>query len=274
MRVFLAQTKPTLGNVEKNLNQMITIIKDQIGKSDIVVFPELSLTGYLLEEMVFDVAIESVPKELLELSREISIIFGAVELGKDMFHYNSAFYLEDGEIKHIHRKVYPPTYGLFDERRYFKAGEKIEAFNTKFGRVGILICEDVFHQSSTYILGQDGAEVVFIIANSPARLSSKGLGIKNGWDAICSSAALTNSYFVIRVNRVGIEDGVSFWGGSAVFSPSGEKLVELQEFEEGWGIEKIDRKEIIKERFSSNSIKDENVSLVLKELKRIEKVKN
>lgn len=274
MRVFLAQTKPTLGNVEKNLNQMTTIIKDQIGKSDIVVFPELSLTGYLLEEMVFDVAIESVPKELLELSKKISIIFGAVELGKDMFHYNSAFYLEDGEIKHIHRKVYPPTYGLFDERRYFKAGERIEAFNTKFGRVGILICEDAFHQSSTYVLGQDGAEVVFMIANSPARLSSKGLGIKDGWDAICSSAALTNNYYIVRVNRVGIEDGVNFWGGSAVFSPSGEKLIELQEFEESWGKVELNRKNIIKERFSSSSIKDENVDLVLKELKRIKRIKN
>lgn len=268
MKIAIGQIKPTLGNIEKNIEKMVKEIKKEIGKSDVIIFPELSLTGYLLEEMVFDVAIDSVPKELLELSKEISIIFGAVELGKDLYHYNSAFYLEDGEVKHIHRKVYLPTYGMFDEGRYFRKGEKIEAFETKFGRVGILICEDAFHQSTTFLLGQDGAEVVYVLTNSPLRVG-KEIVIKRTWESILLSSALTNSYYIVMANRVGVEDGVTYWGGSMAYSPLGDKLIEFSLTEEETKRIEVVRKEIIKSRFESSSIKDENLELVKKEIDRI-----
>ncbi len=120
IKVNIAQIKPTLGNVNKNLEIMIKNIEKAISENaDLVVFPELSLTGYLVKDMVPNVAIKknSIPKELLELSKKISIIFGAVEEDEDFRFYNSAFYLEDGELKHVHKKVYLPTYGLFDEFR-------------------------------------------------------------------------------------------------------------------------------------------------------------
>ncbi|MGL5936886.1 MAG: nitrilase-related carbon-nitrogen hydrolase, partial [Cetobacterium sp.] len=231
MKVFLAQMKPILGDTEKNLKKIVDIVEKEIEKgTEVVVFPELSLTGYLLEEMVYDVALDKVPDILLELSKKISIIVGAVELSEDLYHYNTAFYLEDGEIKHKHRKVYLPTYGLFDEGRYFKEGENIRAFNTKFGRVGILICEDIFHQSSSYILGQDGAQTIFVIANSPTRLSNKGLEISNLWESICKTTAASNGCFVVMVNRVGVEDGVNFWGGSFAINPSGDTIEKMEYF--------------------------------------------
>lgn len=272
MNVFLAQTKPCLGNVEKNLKGMVEIIKAQIEKgSDLVIFPELSLTGYLLEDLVFDVAIENVPKILLDLSKEISIIFGAVELGEDLYHYNTAYYLEDGQVKHKHRKVYLPTYGLFDEDRYFKEGDRIRAFNTKFGRVGMLICEDAFHQSSSYILGQDGAETIFILTNSPTRTTNNGLEINDLWESICKSIAVGNSCNVVMVNRVGIEDGVSFWGGSFVVLPSGAIEKKLNLLVEDGAVVILDRKELIKVRFASGSSKNEKIDLLLSELIRIKK---
>lgn len=272
MKVFLAQTKPFLGNVEKNLEIMVKILEEQIDQgNDVVIFPELSLTGYLLEEMVYDVAIKSVPEILLELSKRISIVFGAVELGEDLYHYNTAFYLEDGDLKHKHRKIYLPTYGLFDEGRYFKEGGEIKAFDTKFGRVGMLICEDIFHQSTPFILGQDGAHYIFVIANSPLRISDQGILIENDWKALCKSSSISNGVYTIMANRVGVEDGVSFWGGSLVVSPSGEVIKQLKLCEEDGDVVKIDEKEIIKVRFASGSCKNEKIDLVLKELKRINK---
>ena len=272
MNIFLAQMKPTLGNVERNLKKIVEITEKEIEKNtEIIIFPELSLTGYLLEEMVYDVAIEKVPEVLLELSKKISIVFGAVELGEDLYHYNTAFYLEDGDIKHKHRKIYLPTYGLFDEGRYFKEGDKVRAFDTKFGRVGMLICEDIFHQSNPYILCQDGAQVIFVIANSPTRLMSKGLEIEKIWESICKTTAISNSCFVIAVNRVGIEDGVNFWGGSFAVSPFGDILEKLEQFEEDGKNLAIDKKEIVKVRFASGSCKNEKIDLVLNELQRIKK---
>ena len=272
MNVFLAQMKPILGDTEKNLKKIVEIVEEQIGKgTEIVVFPELSLTGYLLEEMVYDVAIDKVPEILLELSKKNSIIFGAVELGEDLYHYNTAFYLEDGEIKHRHRKIYLPTYGLFDEGRYFKEGDSVRAFDTKFGRVGMLICEDIFHQSNPYILGQDGAHTIFIIANSPTRLTDKGLEIESVWESICRTTAISNGCFTVVVNRVGVEDGVNFWGGSFAISPSGDVLKKLKQFEEDGQEVSIDKKEIVKVRFASGSCKNEKIDLVLNELRRIKK---
>ncbi|MGL5982160.1 MAG: nitrilase-related carbon-nitrogen hydrolase [Cetobacterium sp.] len=272
MNVFLAQTKPVLGDTQKNLNKMVEIIEKEIDKgTDLIMFPELSLTGYLLEEMVYDVAINKVPEILLELSKKISIIFGAVELGQDLYHYNSAFYLEDGELKHTHRKVYLPTYGLFDEGRYFKEGESVRAFNTKFGRVGMLICEDAFHQSTSYILGQDGAQIIFVIVNSPTRFTNKGLEIGTAWEAVCKTTSMSNACYTLMVNRVGVEDGVNFWGGSLVVDPSGDTIKKLKHFEVDGENVLINKKELIKVRFASGSSKNEKIDLVLNELTRIKK---
>ena len=269
MKIFLAQIKPYLGNVSKNLELMIEVIKKQIEeKNEVVIFPELSLTGYLLEEMVYDVAISKVPDELLELSKDISIVFGAVELGKDYYYYNSAFYLEDGEVKHIHRKIYLPTYGLFDEGRYFKEGNRIRAFETKYGKVGMLICEDVFHLTSSYILSEDGANIVYVLANSPLRMSDKGLEIKNIWESIGKASVVSNTNFWIVSNRVGVEDGVTFWGGSFAINPTGEIIKKLKVLEEDGATVSIEFKELSKAR-ATGSGKNVKLDLVLNELNRI-----
>lgn len=266
--VYMSQIKPRLLDVEGN----IEILKDEIlcaieKESNIIIFPELALTGYLMEEGTYDIAIEEIPKEILDLSYKISIIFGAVELAEDMFYYNTAYFLEDGVIKSKHRKLYPPTYGLFDERRYFKAGENIECIESKYGKYGLLICEDIFHQSSTYILGQKNIECLFVIANSPTRIDNEGISIKEQWEALCRASSITNNYYTVMVNRVGVEDGVSFWGGSMAFSPNGNKLISLKENIEDNGVINISKKEIIRAK-SYSSLKDENKEMVKKILNR------
>ncbi|MGL4534020.1 MAG: nitrilase-related carbon-nitrogen hydrolase, partial [Fusobacteriaceae bacterium] len=258
--------------IEKNLIKMSEIIeKAIIEKAEIVVFPELSLTGYLLEDLVGEVYIQNVPEKLLKLSEKIAIIFGAIELGKDNYTYNTAYYLEDGEVKGKHRKVYLPTYGLFDEGRYVKPGNKIRAFDTKFGKFGILICEDAWHQSSGFILSQDGAEKIFILVNSPARGFGKKLEIEKEWNSLIHSIAITNVVNVIMCNRVGVEDGVSYWGGSTIISPSGKMIYKEELFKEKEMLVEIDESEIRRARLKSPVGKNENLSIVISELKRIEK---
>lgn len=271
MKVYIGQIKPTLGNVEKNLNMMLEVIDKAIAeKNDIVVFPELSLTGYSLEDIVFDVAIKEVPSVLLEKSKEIGIIFGAVELGEEEYPYNTAYYLEDGKVVHNHRKVYLPTYGAYQEGRNFMAGDKVRAFDTKFGRLGILICEDVWHQSTQYILAQDGAKYVFILFNSPAVVGKRKEELSEGWKTIIKTNSLLNGVYSVAVNRVGVEDGIAFFGNSFVVAPNGEIVAEGEYLKEDSFTCELREEEIRRARFKAPMFKTENLNLTKKEIERIE----
>ncbi len=270
MKVCLAQMKPCLGDTYKNLEIMkIWIEKGIEEKVDLIVFPELSLTGNMLEELVCDVAIKKVPEELIELSKKISIIFGAVELGEDSYIYNSAFYLENGELVNTYRKVYLPTYGMNDEGRYFKAGNNLSSFDTKFGKIGLLMGEDLKHQTSPFILAQDGATRVFILSNNAVCGIEKNIELGRDLDAMALSAAIANRIFIASVNRVGVEDGVSFYGKSKVFAPTGEILYEGKLLEEECILVDLSQDYIRRARVSNPIAKGENLALVLKELKRI-----
>ena len=274
MKVYIGQIKPTLGNVERNLNIMLEVIDKAIAeKNDIVVFPELSLTGYSMEDIVFDVAIKDVPKILLEKSKEIGIVFGAVELGEEEYPYNTAYYLEDGKVLHKHRKVYLPDYGPYYEGRYFMAGNKFRAFETKYGKIGILICEDVWHQSAQYILAQDGAKYVFILFNSPAVVGKKKEELSEGWKTIVKSNSLLNGVYSVAVNRAGVEDGTTFFGNSFVVAPNGEIVAEGKYLQEDGFACELKEEEIRRARFKAPMFKTENLNLTKREIERIENKK-
>lgn len=271
MKVYIGQIKPTLGNVEKNLNMMLEVIDKAIAeKNDIVVFPELSLTGYSMEDIVFDVAIKEVPNVLLEKSKEISIVFGAVELGEEEYPYNTAYYLEDGKVVHKHRKVYLPTYGVYQEGRNFMAGNKFRAFDSKFGRMGILICEDVWHQSPQYLLAQDGAKYVFILFNSPAVVGKRKEELSEGWKTIVKANSLLNGVYSVAVNRVGVEDGITFFGNSFVVDPNGQIVAEGKYLNEDGFVCELDENVLRRARFKAPMFKTENLNLTKKEIERIE----
>ncbi len=274
MKAAIAQIKPTLGNIEKNIEIMLEEIEKAIEKNmDLIVFPELALSGYLLEEMVYDVCV-NVPEKLMKASNRISILFGGVEKGQDNYIYNSAFYLEDGRLSHTHRKVYLPTYGMFFEGRYFKTGDRFRAFDTKHGRLGVLICEDAWHQSASYILSQDGADYMFCLVNSPARGFENGVdSVAKDWESISYLiSSMTGSYFVL-VNRVGVEDGLTFWGGSEVVSPTGKILAKGSYFDAETLYVELHEREIRRARFASPVLKNEDIDLTIRELKRIQKKK-
>ena len=193
--VALAQIKPKLGCVADNLALVEAAVERGIREgAGLVLFPELALTGYFLKDLVPDVALPLDASEigrLRELSRHIDIAVGLVEGTSDYLFYNTALYLEEGEIRHRHRKVYLPTYGLFDEQRYLARGDRFRAFDSRFGRLGLVICEDLWHLSASYILAMDGATTLVCLSSSPGRGLGSGteLGSTVAWQRLNATVA-------------------------------------------------------------------------------------
>jgi predicted amidohydrolase len=275
--VALAQIKPKLGCLADNMALVEAAIEKGIAEgAQLVVFPELALTGYFLKDLVPEVAIGlDAPQigRLKVLSRRISIAIGLVEVTADYRFFNTALYLEDGELRHLHRKVYLPTYGLFDEQRYLAKGERFRAFDTRFGRFGMLICEDMWHLSAPYILAMDGATTLICLSSSPGRgiSGAEGLGSAAAWQRLTSTTAMFLNCRVFYCNRVGYEDGINFWGGSEAIAPSGEVTDRGSLLEEDFVLAKVEEGALRRERIFSPMMRDENLGVTMKELKRIDR---
>jgi len=267
MKVHIAQIKPMLGNVEKNAEKHFEIIKNAVDAGcDLVVFPELSLTGYYLLDLVYDVAMDQTHKiyqKFLALSEKIAIVFGYVEESADRRFYNAAAFIHKGKTLHTHRKVYLPDYTLFEEGRYFAAGNNFEAFDTEFGKFGLLICEDAFHMSALYILSQSGVQNIIVLSNSPARGNlEEGHDAANAWQTSNRYIAGVLTVNLIYVNRVGVEDGVSFWGGSEAYNPRGKRLIGMEMFKEDFGCVDIDMKTVRTARIETPFLRDEKTYIL------------
>jgi len=276
LTIALAQINTQLGNPEANLDKHLACLRDaRQNGADLILFPELSLTGYALQDLVPSVATSTVRENpvfsrLLKESLEIDIVVGFVN--EDIRHrfYIAAAYLSKGEIVHIHNKVYLPTYGLFDEKRFFSPGDRFRAFDTRWGRVGILICEDFWHASSPYLLWQDGADILLMTSASPGRgVTDEQLGSAKWVETINQTYAGLFTCFVAHTNRVGFEDGLNFWGGSTVFDPDGKLVVKAQNDIETLTYAHLDLAQLRRTRSRLPLLRDERPEIVLRELERI-----
>jgi predicted amidohydrolase len=276
----LAQIDSRVGNVKANLEHHLECIDTAIAQgAQLILFPELSLTGYTLRDLAWDVALDPynspVFASLKEKSKKISIVVGFVESARNHALYNSAAFLEDGEIRFIHRKIYPPTYGMFEEGRYFSPGTSLRAFDSKLGRFGILICEDLWHISLPYLLAADGAEAICVLTASPTRLGGESKILDNqvvNHEHHRTYARLLNIYILFS-NRVGFEDGVNFWGGSAVTAPDGATIKTAQILSEEIIYAPLHSLEVQRARRFSRHFLDERTELVLETLQRLLKSK-
>jgi len=275
--IALAQIDSVLGHPEKNVEVHCAYAERALkAGADMVVFPELSLTGYTIRDMNWDLAVRpsdppAVYKPLLEISRRIPVLAGGVEEGERFGIYNSAFLFEDGAVRVVHRKTYPPTYGMFEEMRYFSRGESVRAVDTKIGRIGVLVCEDLWHLSLPYLLAMDGATAIISLTASPTRLGgdTETLRAQRVNEENHKAYARLLSVYVVFCNRVGFEDGVNFWGGSEVVGPSGEPVVTGKVFEPDLLLAKLDENEVRRARRFSRHLLDEDPGLVQRELRRI-----
>lgn len=277
VKLALAQINTTLGVVEKNLEKHLARIREAVdGGADLVIFPELSLTGYALQDLVPAVAHKPIPedpvfKELLAASRNIDITVGFVEEDVRSRFFISSAYLSQEKVAHVHRKVYLPTYGLFDEGRFFAWGDLTSAFDTRFGRAGILICEDFWHISPPYLLWLDGADLFLFMSASPGRglTSAPQLSTAHWVESINRAYASIFTSFVVHCNRVGFEDGLHFWGGSTIYNPDGNLLAKAPLEEESLTICELNLNDLHHTRARLPLLRDERTALVQRELNRI-----
>lgn len=277
LKLALAQINPKLGDVQANLDLHLRTVSEAAEQGvELLVFPELSLTGYRLRDLAFEVAIRPTPtdavfKHLLDASRDMDLVVGFVETDRRQKFYISAAYLSRGELLHVHRKVYLPTYGMFDEGRYFAWGDAVRAFDTRFGRVGILICEDFWHVSPPYLLWLDGADILILTSSSPGRglASEQKIGSARWVEHINQAYASIFTNFVVHTNRTGFEDGVNYWGGSAAFDPEGVLLAQGPYYEEALVTTRLDLNQLRRTRIRLPLLRDERVELTTRELNRI-----
>lgn len=273
----LAQTYPKLGDVQANLDTHLRMIERASEQSvDLLVFPELSLTGYQVQDLVPEVAIHAEANDpvfgrLLDASHALDFCFGFVHQDARNRFYITSAYLSQGECLHLHHKIYLPTYAMFDEARYFDQGEAVRAFDTRFGRVGMLICEDFWHMSPPYLLWLDGADILLMMSASPSRgLDASDRMLSSRWVELVNRAyASIFTNYVVHCNRVGFEDGKNFWGGSLVVGPDGDMLAQAPYFDESLITCTIDLNQLHRTRSRLPLLRDERPHLIQRELARI-----
>jgi predicted amidohydrolase len=278
LRIALAQIAPRLGHLDENLARHRELIAEaRDGAVDLVVFPELGLTGYLLQDLAAEVAMRLDDPRLTDLvarTEGLSAVVSFVEESPDHRLFIAAALLEDGRIRHVHRKLYLPTYGLFDERRFFGAGDMLRAVPSRLGLgLGIGICEDFWHLSVPQVLALDGAQILVNVSSSPGRdlaaTNEAGLGTATSWWTLMRTYAQLTTSVVVFVNRVGVEESISFWGGSQVIDPSGRVALNAPMFDEGLFVVDVESGDIRRERIALPLLRDERPELIVREFERI-----
>jgi predicted amidohydrolase len=278
LRIALAQLAPELGLLEANLaRHRELLVEARAAGAGLVVFPELGLTGYHLQDLAAEVAMAVDDPRLVELASEtagFSAVVSFVEESTEHRLFIAAALLEDGAVRHVQRKLYLPTYGLFDERRFFAAGDALRATRSRLGvGVGLAICEDFWHLGVPALLALDGAQVLVNVASSPGRdvaaVNAGGLGTAVSWRTLLRTYAQLTTSIVVFCNRVGVDESVSFWGGSMVLGPTGDVLVEAPLYEEALIFADVELGDIRRERIGLPLLRDERPELMVRELGRI-----
>jgi predicted amidohydrolase len=283
-RVSIQQTNPRLGDLRANLADHLARIETAEREgAQLVLFPELTLTGYFLKDQVSEVALElDAPEiaQLVEKSRRISIAVGFVEKTHEGRFTNSLAFLEGGAVLGVHHKVHLVAYGVFDETRDFAAGESFRVVESKLGRFGPLLCEDFWHAPSAYAHFMNDADALLVASASPLRgvasvpaaggaaVRSSGLASQRAWEILLRATAILYRTWVVFASRVGWEDGVGFGGESAVIDPFGELVSRIEALEPGSLLSRIDAATLRRARVETPLRRDEKPWILASELAR------
>jgi predicted amidohydrolase len=268
VRVALAQVEPALGDVSGNARRSHDLVQRARSEgADLVVLPELMLTGYSLGRVSEDVSRSIDDSEIVDLASEadgLGCVVGFAEAGR-VHTYNSAAYLERGEVRHVHRKLYLPTYDIWEERKHFTPGNAMRAFDTDIGRLAVLLCSDAWQPALAVLAVQDGARVLIVPANSTGRRPA----IENEWRDINRFYARMLETYVVFVNRVGVEGELDFWGGSHVYDPWGELVAEAPAGEPAFVTVELDLASVRRRRREMPLVKEARLALLSRELERL-----
>jgi len=275
MRISLAQADSTLGDVDANLERAQEIVSRAVDESsELVVFPELFLSGYSIGDIDADLSLRPDDPRIGKLSRQAGragLLIGFVEAGPPGPHtYNSTAYYEDGRLVHLHRKLYLPAYAPFEERNHFSPGPTLRAFPVRQEtRMAVLLCNDAWQPQLAFLATQDGAQVLLVPAASAQSRFPEHYNSHDYWYDITRFYGRMFQLFVVFVNRVGIEGGLRFWGGSHVIDPWGNVLAEAPAVEEHLLTVDIDLAEVRRRRRQVPLVKEARLGLIQREIGRL-----
>ena len=245
LKIALAQISCKRADKTSNIEKMKAYAeKAKKEGAELVIFPELSLTDYLVRDLIYELA-EPIPGPSVEKMTEIAkqnkiyIVFGMPEMSKkaESVIYNTAVLVGPEGYIGKYRKMHLPTHSVFEEKRYFRQGYETPVFETKIGRIGLMICYDVFFPEVSRALKLNGAQLIVCISASPAVR-------RKFFEILTAARAIENNVFLAYVNLVGIEDGLQFWGGSRIISPSGSIIAKAKYDEEDLVVGEIDFKDV------------------------------
>ena len=241
IKLALAQISSKRENKNENLGKIEALtINAKEQAADLVIFPEMSLTGYVVRDQIYELA-ETIPgpstKRIENIAKKtgVHIIFGMPELSEKAKAtiFNTAVFVGPEGLIGKYRKMYLPTHSVFEEKRYFRPGYQTASFNTALGNIGLCICYDLFFPEVCRLTRLKGAQLIVAISASPAVRRSY-------FEILTAARALENTAFLAYVNLVGVEDGLQFWGGSRLISPTGDILAKAKYDEEDFVICEVD----------------------------------
>jgi len=277
IRLRIEQFAPALADPESNLARIAAAQADA-GRDgiDLLVTPELSLTGYDLRDRTHAVATPLGNEPFPGLAAGPDVVLGIVEQDDRFVPFNTAVHLRAGRVLHRHRKVYLPTYGMFDEARYFGAGDRVRAYDAGEGwRVGLLVCEDLWHPGLAYLLAVAGANLMIVQSAAAGRGSWEGaddggrFASRATWEHLACAAAAAYGVYVVLANRVGVEAGCVFAGGSLVVGPDGAVEARADDRDEERLSATLELDRVARARRPFAHARDEDPHLTRRELDRL-----
>jgi N-carbamoylputrescine amidase len=269
----MAQVDVVLGDIDANVERAERVIVEAVAQgTDLIVFPELHITGYNIGVVDTDLSIAPDDDRLVRLSKaagRAGVLLGFVEAGRGIHTYNSAGYYLSGELVHLHRKLYLPTYRTYEERKHFTPGPNLRAFDTEHGRMATLICNDAWQPPLAFIATQDGARVLLVPtasaqSNFPRRYDSAGY-----WHGITRFYGRMFQLYVVFVNRVGVEGELRFWGGSHIIDPWGDVVAEAPLVSEHVSTAVVDLAEVRRRRREIPLVKEARLGMIQREVARL-----
>jgi predicted amidohydrolase len=277
LRLRIEQHDTVLGDRGANLARIARAQADAGADGvGLLVTPELSATGYDLRDAVHAVAVAESDAPFPELAAGPDVVVGAVEHDAGFVPLNAALHLRGGRVLHRHRKVYLPTYGMFEEGRYFGRGGEVRAYDAGGGwRMGLLVCEDLWHPALAWLLAAQGAHLLVVQAAAAGRgclAGGAGGGRFASWDAweqLARAAAVAYGVYVALANRAGVEGAFVFAGGSMVVGPDGAVLARASDTGEDRLTVDLSLDAVAAARRPYAHLRDDDPALVARELARI-----
>lgn len=271
-RIGLAQIDCALGEVDQNLDKVHSIVAQYGSQADLLVFPELTLTGYSVGERAYETALRIEDPRFQRLqaaSADTTIAVGFIEETKSYRFFNSLAFLQRGELVQTHRKINLPNYGIFEERKYFSVGPRYRCVNLDGVLIGPFVCGDAWSPPLAHLAAAEGADIFVVSVCSPSGGLGGELSSEKGWLLACHFYAVMYGVYVVFVNRIGKERDLSFWGSSQIIDPFGQVVASASDSEEDVVVAEIDLSRVRRARTKLHTVRDDDLGFHQRHLSRL-----